>query len=302
MIEARTSMDWQLAIEKNREALKRILVMLVAMAGLPVLSGGTDISREKVDWRAAPTLPRHLHRFVLRLLRPAEAAARRLIIVAARGLVVELAPLRPRKPKPRSIYVRNGVGTGIVRIGSLPDRTLAASRPANLSLPLFDPLKRFAVRRKYVKPSAAPRIRSLYDTHAPLFRRPAEPKPPPLTPDDPLDAGRLHRRLEALASALDDLPCQAKRLARWRARRDARMNQDDSGGAHPTPALRADPPPRGEGDRLVVAARKDRPRRLFPMRPGRPPGWSRRPDHEVHEILNNLHGLAVWAMEQPDTS
>ena len=27
-------MDWNLAIEKNREALKRILAMLVAMAGI----------------------------------------------------------------------------------------------------------------------------------------------------------------------------------------------------------------------------------------------------------------------------
>jgi hypothetical protein len=62
------AMDWNAAIEKNREALKRVLTMLVAMAGL---AGGA-------------TLPRHLHRAVLRLLRPAEAAARRLVIVAAR--------------------------------------------------------------------------------------------------------------------------------------------------------------------------------------------------------------------------
>src|SRR6187401_25372 len=102
MVKARTSMDWHLAIEKNREALKRVLAMLVAMAGLAVLPAG-----DRVDWRSAPTLPRHLHRFVLRLLRPAEAAARRLIIVAARGLVVELAPPRTPKPKPPSIYVRN---------------------------------------------------------------------------------------------------------------------------------------------------------------------------------------------------
>ena len=31
-------MDWNLAIEKNREALKRILAMLVAMAGLGPLT------------------------------------------------------------------------------------------------------------------------------------------------------------------------------------------------------------------------------------------------------------------------
>lgn len=93
-------MDWNLAIEKNREALKRILAMLVAMAGLPVLRTGADV--------AGPTLPRHLHRFVLRLLRSAEAATRRLIVIAARGLVVELSPPRIAKPKPKSIFVRDG--------------------------------------------------------------------------------------------------------------------------------------------------------------------------------------------------
>ncbi len=38
-------MDWNLAIEQNREALKRILAMLVAMAGIAsrylIPSGGT---------------------------------------------------------------------------------------------------------------------------------------------------------------------------------------------------------------------------------------------------------------------
>jgi hypothetical protein len=293
--------DWQLAIEKNREALKRILAMLVAMVGLPGAGGSADISRERVDPRtgvASVTLPRHLHRFVLRLLRPAEAAARRLIIVAARGLVVEVAPPRPRKPRPQSIYVRNGVGTGIVRIGSLPDRATVPSRPAKLSLPLFDPHKRFGIRRRYVKPSAAPRIRSLYDTHVPLLRQPPAPAPLPPSPDDPLDARRLHRRLEALSAALDDLPRQAKRLARWRARRDTAYERDAAD--HPTPALRADPPPPGERNRASPG--KPRTPRLSPMRPGRPPGWRRRPDHPVDDVLNVLHGLAVWAQEPSDTS
>jgi hypothetical protein len=93
-------MDWNAAIEKNREALKRLLAALVAMAGLA--DGG------------AGTLPRHLHRAVLRLLRPAEAATRRLIIVAARGVVVTLPPSRPRRAKPAPTILRNGVGTGIL--------------------------------------------------------------------------------------------------------------------------------------------------------------------------------------------
>jgi hypothetical protein len=74
--------NWNLAVEKNHEALKRILAMLVTMVGMTGESAGNSNSsgggRQK-------TLPRHLHRFVLRLLRPAESATRRLIIIAARA-------------------------------------------------------------------------------------------------------------------------------------------------------------------------------------------------------------------------
>src|SRR5688572_18549084 len=102
-------MDWTLAIEKNREALKRMLAMLVAMAGLGHSAIGSRQSEPArgADGLTVPdcllptadcrTLPRHLHRAILRLLRPAESAARRLIIVMARGLVVTLPPARPRK-------------------------------------------------------------------------------------------------------------------------------------------------------------------------------------------------------------
>ena len=128
-------MDWNLAIEKNREALKRILAMLVAMAGIAggaaftsPLWGGRRSSDRRVGVIAAPqpppdasrrpplkgevkpafTLPRHLHRAILRLLRPAESAVRRLIVVTARGLEVKLAPPRTRKAEPRPTILRNG--------------------------------------------------------------------------------------------------------------------------------------------------------------------------------------------------
>ena len=111
-------MNWELAIEKNHGALKRILATLVAMVEMNGAGGqssaggqftffpqeGSVASRsdqaEKSKLSPAPilnanadrpaTLPRHLHRFVLRLLRPAEAATRRLIIIAAQGLTVTL--------------------------------------------------------------------------------------------------------------------------------------------------------------------------------------------------------------------
>ena len=249
-------MDWNFAIEKHKEALKRVLAMLVAMAG-------------------GDTLPRHLHRAVLRLLRPAEAAARRLIVVAARGLTFELTP--PRKARP-ALLPKGSVGTGIIDTGiSLRQLGLAnfvppptpkpATRP--LALPLTDTLRGLPHRRRSAATSV-PRICG-FGTAA----RHSIPPRRPLSPDDPLDAGRLHRRLAAIARALDDLPAQAKRLARWRARRDRARAR---GAFH----------------------------RLVPMRPGRPPGW-RKPDaprsHEVHRVLDDLHGLAFWALEQkPDTS
>jgi hypothetical protein len=75
-------MDWELAIKRNGKALKSIIEVLFALLGLD----GTD---------AASRIPRSLHSAVLGVLRPAESALRRLIFIAARGVVVELAPSRP---------------------------------------------------------------------------------------------------------------------------------------------------------------------------------------------------------------
>jgi hypothetical protein len=41
---------------------------------------------------------------------------------------------------------------------------------------------------------------------------------------------------------------------------------------------------------------------LWPLKPGRPPGWRRKPEHEVHEVLNNTQGLAFDVLERRDTS
>ncbi|WP_457939021.1 hypothetical protein [Mesorhizobium sp. 10J20-29] len=258
-------MVWTAIIEEHREALKSILAGLVAMVSL---GGG-----------APKSLPRHLHRAVLSLLRPAESAARRLAIVLSRGL--SLPPVRrrraPQKPRP-SILVRDGVGTGIVwKAGAPVPASLAPpKRPASrtLCLPLLDPLPRWSGGRRRWRPGV-PRI-SLFDGAArqeiPAWR-------PPL-PDDPLDAGRLFGRLDALGRALDDLPGLARRFLRWQARRD-----------------------------LALAA--GRRHRTTPLRPGRPPGgrlarydpdaWARRRTREVDRILAHAHSLAHNAL-RPDTS
>lgn len=265
-------MDWNMAIERNREALKRIVAMLVTMA--------TIIPMPRADARAEDklrgSLPRHLHRAILRLLRPAESAVRRLVIVVARGLVVTLPPPRLRKAKTHPTIQRNGVGTGIVmpsRASPSPLRGGAGVgvRPrTSLCLPLLDPLRHVRMRRTAV--SGVPRI-SLPGVTAPF---PVAPRHPP-APDDRIDATRLSLRLKALGIALEDLPAQARRFARWQARSRAPAAARDGAG---------------QG------------RRVWPLRPGRPPGQraARRPAHEVHDILNGLHGLAFDVLEHPDTS
>jgi hypothetical protein len=75
-------MDWDLVIKRNSEVLTAIVAALFAMLGL---AGDATVSR----------IPSSLHSAVLRVLRLAESAVRRLIVIAARGLVVKLAPSRP---------------------------------------------------------------------------------------------------------------------------------------------------------------------------------------------------------------
>lgn len=185
-------MDWNFAIEKHREALRRILAMLVALAGFPVLQANGGAAGANV----VTTLPRRLHRALLALLRPAEAAARRLIIIAARGLVVVLPR---RKSRPQAPATRAA--------GGLPTPPTAVAR--TVSLPLFDALPRWNRR---VSHPAVPRI-CVPGFNAPF---PVAAKP---TPHDAISAARLVLRLRALGSVLDDLPRHARRLARLRASR-----------------------------------------------------------------------------------
>ncbi len=223
-------MDWARAIERNSEALKGIVAALFAMLGL---AGAATVAR----------LPRSVHRAVLRVLRPTESAVRRLVVIAARGLVMKLAPARPMPAGP--------IGRG----GHL--------RP---SFQLFDPRKSFAPPRlrRGTAMRIAPRIHIFASdpTVAALWQSPqpaADPAPPP---DGLVNAERLTRRLHALKFALEDLPRQARRLARWRVRRETAQS----------PKFRS------------------------PLRPGPPPGHRRKPIHLVDEVLAECHGLACDAL------
>jgi hypothetical protein len=93
-----------------------------------------------------------------------------------------------------------------------PEGGEEASYDRRPSFALFDPLRRF--RRRRPARNGVPRI------SFPGFSEPF-PIPLPQSADDPVDATRLALRLAALGRVLDDLPREARRFARWKARRDA---------------------------------------------------------------------------------
>jgi hypothetical protein len=232
-------MDWGKAIEHQRQALLAIVVSLFDMLEL---AGDAVLVR----------LPPHLHRAVLRVLRPAEAAVRRLVVIAARGVVVKPSPPRP-----------------------MPSMLPAGRRNGNRrAFRLFDPPERAAIpgqgrRWTGIAAAAGPRIHVFGPDPRIVALWPASrpPVPAPLPADGSVDATRLSHRLHAIRRALDNLPYQARRLARLRLRRQTRPG--------PKPAT--------------------------PLRFGQPPGFRRRPSHEVDRILAECHHLARLAVSS-DTS
>jgi hypothetical protein len=265
-------MDWDLAIRRNREALERILAALFAMVGLAeahpfspcgVRRTGQDPWLGPGQWPSGArsdegfTLPRHLHTFALRILLATEAAIRRLIVIAARDVAVT--------PRPAGKGVRPDLAFLRKEHANKADEANAPTTIRIPAFPLLDPLKRYSFKPRRRASKSFPRI------CVPGFTEPAPiPVKPVLRPDDPVDATGLCRRLLSSRRALANLPREARRLARWRAR-----------------------------DRI-----KPGPRRVVPpLRIGRPPGGRKRPTHAVDHILKECQALALDVLSPlPDTS
>ena len=171
-------MDWERAIDINRAALIRIVAALIALVGL------------------SARIHRPLHRAALRVLRPAESAVRRLIVIAARDIVVTLRAARP-----------------------MPAGLAFAGAGGGMRFQLYDDRKRFGPARTS---STGPRL--FISTASPLIPlfRPAPAAEP--EPDGLVTAARLRCRLAAIKLALEDLGAQAVRQARWQARRGRMAN------------------------------------------------------------------------------
>ncbi|MGL4489993.1 MAG: hypothetical protein ACRCU5_11190, partial [Rhizobiaceae bacterium] len=180
-------MNWQVAIDRNREKLLSIIIALMASLGL--VKGGM-----------LTTLPFYLHRKALLILRPAEAAVRRLIIMAAYDM--ELRGFNLARLRERGLAKRGG--EGVSRAEYMEDTGLHG-----ISFRLIDPLKAFS--------EEAPD----YSEFGPSFNEYHG-----FTDRTPTPATSLGRRLLALKYALDNINKQARRLTRWYAIRDAALNQN----------------------------------------------------------------------------
>jgi hypothetical protein len=221
-------MDWPLAIHRNRTALLTIIMALMKSLGL-VEGGGLT------------TLPLVLYRKALGILRPAESAVRRLIMIAAYVMALRGVKLRVRR--------REGLAEFLYSHRPNPH-----SEPAIPAFNLIDPLKTFGREA----PDRDEFDRFGFAEHS-------------AAPDrTPVPAAALGLRLLALKKALDDLPKQAKRLARWYHQRD-------------------------------LAHARRTPHRYSPMRPGPAPGSLTAKRSEVAEVLTECHLLAIYACDRRDS-
>ncbi len=174
-------MDWALAIDRQRDALVRMVAALVLMAG------GAGVS----------VMPRFLRTAIWRRLRPAESAFRRLLVVVKHVNKIEARVAAPRDGRAFPAGLTRGTGERLPVFA------------------LFDRRKRFDFSGKAPATRGNPNIRFFdgYDE--------AIPSKPLISEDDPVNARRLSRRLLALQHALADVPKQARRLARWQVKRVA---------------------------------------------------------------------------------
>jgi hypothetical protein len=226
-------MDIPAAISLNKTLLARIVAGLFGLLGL----AGND---------APALIPARLHRSIARVLLSAESAARRLIVVLARIAQIKAPPPRPAP-------------AGLVR---------SAKGRQRRSFPLFDPRQDFLRQQPPAKkaPPPQPRISFFGDDEVRTIAWGQLSSDVSLEEKE-INPAHLLRRLEALKSALDDLPHQARRLMRALARR----------------------------------AKSPRQKFVMPLRPGHAPGFRRRPQFEIDHVLQQCDWLARETLA-PDTS
>jgi hypothetical protein len=187
----RNIMDWAGFAEHNRANLMRIVMELFVLARI------APGERPERDPAAASnplmtTLPRYVYRAVMLILEPAEAAMRRLLIIAAQGLVLKAVP-------PRS-----------APIGIIASKGDACAHMPSFNM--FDPTKSFW---DFWRTEMEGYVARPFPAELPEPQRFA-----------PVNAVSMWRRINALHDAISDLPKAVRRFARWKARRNLAIKEN----------------------------------------------------------------------------
>ncbi len=227
-------MNWPQAIDRNRDTLLKIILALLVWLGLS--EGGV-----------LKTLPRFLYRRAMRILVPAESAVRRLIVIAVYEM--ELRGVTFATP---------------LKVRTKFTNFMLLNAPAANNVPAFkllDARKLFGLD--------APDYSEFGASCADDYERDGEDFAVPGRA--PVPAALLGQRLLALKAALENLPKQAKRLARWYGQRDAAYAQN-------------------------------LPHLFSPIRPGLPIGYRKHKRQEIDEVMLDCHSLARAARDRRDSS
>jgi hypothetical protein len=240
-------------INSFRLALLRVLLVLFEMAGITP-------GMETVE-----TLPRGVKYAILRVLRQAESATRRLIILEAEKLTDVVYEAPPKREKSTKKRTKNRTGEKKTRARRMPQFQLID--PRKFFEELY-PNRRSRRPAKKIKRGGEPKLLFRFDAFdgQPACEGWSRPLPE-LTPDDPLAAVSICRRMQALHNALSDLSAQAMRMKREIAKRKQ---------AKPGPG------------------------KVPPLRRGRPPGHRKEAVHEVDFILERCHFLVTQDPDPPD--
>jgi hypothetical protein len=194
------------AIARQSRKLHKVFLSLSAMADL------------YTDGRIAVPLTRATRNAILRLLRPAEAALCRLIVLVMNNMFAREGRSAPSWPEARFSHSK---------LDQLARRMPSFSAGRSLlGIQFLKPSRRSSLTGpRIVQPfdsaSAPFLMRRLRDTSVPAPRFPAPRAPSACarqSPDDPVSARALFKRICALRHALQNLPYQARRLARWQMR------------------------------------------------------------------------------------
>ncbi|QKV18355.1 hypothetical protein [Oricola thermophila] len=334
--------DWALAIERNRRDLLRILRELFVLAGLdfetaaepasgPVAAPEADAGSFAPPSVLPATLPRYAVLHVRRILRSAEAAVRRLIVIAARDIEVQVRHAPALKPKTGRdgggpVKPANAVSPSpdALRAPPSPARGEGRSEPAT---PVTVTIRPEPPLPEEAAASAPQLVRVPVNLGLANIRIIPDPEPEPEEePEGPVPLGPIPAFPLVDPRKRFDFTRPRRRYARTRPR--IRLLGDNPFPVYMRRPPEPEPEMRLPGDdvpaatllRRLVSARmaldniqnearrlarhearvRHRPpdsRRVIytALRPGPPPGHRKRNRHAIDEVLRECHRVAVWA-------